>query len=60
MAEIAFKSGSAKGGKDALTWYQEGIRASMQQYQTWAEKMAVPSAMNSNSDNYNPNYISKN
>lgn len=66
MAEIAFKSGSAKGGKDALTWYQEGIRASMQQYQTWAEKMAVPSAMNSNSDNYNPitsvkidNYLSQ-
>ena len=54
MAEIAFKSGAAKGGKDALTWYQDGIRSSMEQYQNWAEKMAVPSAMNSTSDNYSP------
>jgi hypothetical protein len=54
MAEIALKDGSAKGGKDALTWFRTGIRASMEQYQTWASKMKVPSAMNSSSDNYHP------
>ncbi len=54
LAEIAFKDGSAKAGKDALTWYRDGIRASMEQYQNWAVKMGVPSAMNKNSDNYNP------
>lgn len=54
MAEIAFKSGTATGGKGALTWYKDGIKASMEQYQAWAEKMKVPSAMNSNSDNYDP------
>ncbi|MGI6048750.1 MAG: SusD/RagB family nutrient-binding outer membrane lipoprotein [Petrimonas sp.] len=54
MAEIAFKDGGAKAGKDALAWYREGIKASMQQYQNWASKMGVPSAMNQNSDNYDP------
>ncbi len=54
MAEIAFKKGSAQGGKDALTWFKDGIRASMKQYQMWAESMKVPSAMNPNSDNYHP------
>lgn len=54
MAEIAFKDGGAKAGKDALAWYREGIRTSMLQYQNWASKMGVPSAMNSNSDNYHP------
>ncbi len=54
MAEISFKKGSAQGGKDALTWFKDGIRASMKQYQTWAENMKVPSAMNPNSDNYQP------
>ncbi len=54
MAEIAFKKGSAEGGKDALTWFKDGIRASMKQYQMWAENMKVPSAMNPNSDNYHP------
>ncbi|HXL00972.1 MAG TPA: SusD/RagB family nutrient-binding outer membrane lipoprotein [Dysgonamonadaceae bacterium] len=54
MAEIAFKSGSAKGGKTALEWFRSGIRASMEQYQAWAEKMKVPAAMNPNSDNYHP------
>ncbi len=54
MAEISLKEGGAKGGKDALTWFKEGIRASMKQYQTWAENMKVPSAMNPNSDNYQP------
>ncbi len=54
MAEISFKKGSAQGGKDALTWFKDGIRASMKQYQTWAENMKVPSAMNPNSDNYHP------
>jgi len=54
MAEIAFKEGGAKGGKDALAWFRTGIRASMEQYQGWAEKMKVPAAMNPNSDNYHP------
>lgn len=54
MAEIAFKAGKNQGGKSATTWFQDGIRASMLQYQAWAEKMKVPSAMNPNSDNYNP------
>ncbi len=54
MAEIAYKEGGAKGGKDALTWFKDGIRASMLQYQSWAENMKVPSAMNEKSDNYNP------
>ncbi len=54
MAEIAFKEGGQMGGKDALQWFRDGIRASMEQYQTWAEKMGVPSAMNNKSDNYNP------
>ena len=54
MAEIAFKEGKSMGGKDALTWFRDGIRASMTQYQQWAENMGVPSAMNQNSDNYDP------
>lgn len=54
MAEIALKAGNNMGGKSPLTWYREGIRASLEQYQEWAENMAVPSAMNSNSDNYAP------
>lgn len=54
MAEIAYKSGNTVGGKSALTWFRDGIRASMEQYQTWAENMGVPSAMNPNSDNYAP------
>lgn len=54
MAEITYKNGTSQGGKDALTWFRDGIRASMEQYQTWAEKMKIPSAMNPNSDNYSP------
>ena len=54
MAEIALKSGGAKGGKDANAWFKEGIRASMEQYQAWGEKMKVPAAMNPNSDYYKP------
>lgn len=54
MAEIAIKAGDSQGGKDALTWFHDGIRASLEQYQSWAEKMKVPSAMNPNSDNYKP------
>ncbi|ULB35312.1 MULTISPECIES: SusD/RagB family nutrient-binding outer membrane lipoprotein [Proteiniphilum] len=59
MAEISLKAGKAIGGKEALTWFRNGISASMEQYQTWAEKMGVPSAMNSNSDNYNPITVEK-
>lgn len=54
MAEIAFKEGQAVGGKTAKQWFDEGVRSSMEQYQAWAEKMMVPSAMNPTSDNYNP------
>lgn len=54
MAEIAFKEGGTKGGKDANGWFKEGIRASMEQYQVWGEKMKVPAAMNANSDYYKP------
>lgn len=54
MAEISIKSGKAEGGKSALDWFKDGIRASMEQYQKWAVDMKVPSAMNENSDNYNP------
>ena len=54
MAEISLKAGNTMGGKTALAWYHDGIRASLEQYQKWAENMAVPSAMNSNSDNYAP------
>ena len=54
MAEIAFKAGATKGGKDANAWFKEGIRASMQQYQAWGEKMKVPAAMDANSDFYRP------
>ena len=54
MAEIAFKAGASKGGKDANAWFREGIRASMEQYQAWGEKMKVPAAMDANSDFYRP------
>ncbi len=54
MAEIAFKAGAAQGGKTASQWFTEGVRASMKQYQAWAAKMYVPSAMNEQSENYNP------
>lgn len=54
MAEIAFKEGGTKGGKDANAWFQEGIRSSMEQYQVWGEKMMVPAAMDINSDFYKP------
>ncbi|MDD4800868.1 MAG: SusD/RagB family nutrient-binding outer membrane lipoprotein [Proteiniphilum sp.] len=59
MAEISLKKGSAVGGKNALNWFRDGIRSSMEQYQSWAEAMAVPSAMNKNSDNYNPISVEK-
>lgn len=59
MAEISLKKGSAVGGKSALNWFRDGIRSSMEQYQSWAEAMAVPSAMNKNSDNYDPITVEK-
>jgi hypothetical protein len=54
MAEIALKEGGSKGGKDASAWFKEGVRASMEQYQAWGEKMKVPAAMDPNSDFYKP------
>lgn len=54
MAEIAEKSGSSKGGKDAKTWYQDGIKASMEQYQEWALRMKVLSGANTTAADYAP------
>lgn len=54
LAEISLKANTSMGGKDANTWFKEGIKSSMEQYQMWAEKMKVPAAMAANSDNYNP------
>lgn len=54
MAEIAEKAGAAKGGKDAKTWYEDGIRASMQLYQTWGQRMKVLPATEPTAADYNP------
>jgi hypothetical protein len=47
MAEIAEKAGAVKGGKDAATWYNDGVRNSMLIYEQWAERMKVPAATSS-------------
>lgn len=54
MAEIAEKAGAAKGGKDAQTWYMDGIRASMEAYQQWGVRMKVLAASNASADDYAP------
>ena len=54
MAEIAEKAGAARGGKDAKTWYEDGIRASMTLYQEWAVRMKVPSAYEATAADYSP------
>ncbi len=54
MAEISEKAGSAKGGKSAQQWYEEGIRNSMLIYQQWAERMKVLSAAEPTAADYNP------
>lgn len=54
MAEIAEKSGGSKGGKDAGTWYRDGIKASMKHYQEWAVRMKVLSAAEPTAADYAP------
>ena len=53
LAEIAVKKGAAVAGKDATTWMREGIKASMEQYKSWAQTSKVL-AEESGSDTYNP------
>ena len=54
LAEIAVKKGAAVAGKDATAWMQEGIKASMEQYRSWAETAKVLAQTEPNSDNYDP------
>ncbi len=54
MAEIAEKAGASKGGKDAKTWYEEGIRASMELYQIWGQRMKIPAASATTAADYAP------
>lgn len=54
MAEISEKAGSAKGGKTAQQWYEDGIRNSMKLYQQWGERMKVLSAVEPTAADYNP------
>lgn len=54
LAEIAIKKGTAIAGKDADTWYREGIRASMEQYRDWAKKMYVVAQTAEKAPNYAP------
>ena len=53
-AEIALKKGGSVAGQDATAWYREGIKASMQQVATWAERVYVTSQVDNTSDNYAP------
>ena len=54
LAEIAVKKGAAVAGKDATAWMREGIKASMEQYRTWAENMYVVAQVSETSGTYNP------
>lgn len=54
MAEIAVKKGAAVAGKDATAWMREGIRASMEQYRTWAGNMGVVAQTVATAANYDP------
>lgn len=53
LAEIAVKKGAAVAGKTATTWMREGIKASMEQYKSWAQTSKVL-AEEPGSDTYNP------
>lgn len=53
IAEIAFKANKAIAGKDATTWMREGIKASMEQYRSWAQISRVLTE-EKGSDTYNP------
>ena len=54
LAEIAVKKGGAVAGKDAKGWFQAGVRASMEQYRTWAENMYVVAQTAETAANYSP------
>ena len=54
LAEIAVKKGAAVAGKDATAWMRAGIRASMEQYRDWAEKMFVVAQTEKTAPTYNP------
>lgn len=54
LAEIAMKKGAAVAGKDATTWYRDGIRASMKQYASWATNMFVIAQVSETAPNYDP------
>ena len=53
IAEIAVKKGTQVAGKDATAWMKEGIKASMEQYKSWAITSRVL-AEETGSDTYNP------
>ena len=53
LAEIAIKKNAAVAGKDATAWMREGIKASMEQYKSWAQTSKVL-AEEKGSDTYNP------
>lgn len=54
LAEIAIKKGASAAGKDATTWYREGIRASIEQYKAWAVKTFVVAQTAETAPNFNP------
>jgi len=54
VAEIALKKGSTVAGKDATGWFREGIKASMEQYRTWATNMYVVAQVSPTAANYDP------
>lgn len=54
LAEIAFKKNAPVAGKDATAWFKAGIRASMEQYRTWATQMYVVAQVNQTASNYMP------
>ncbi len=54
LAEIAVKKGSSVAGKDAKGWFQEGVRASMEQYRDWATNMYVVAQTAETAPNYSP------
>lgn len=54
LAEIAIKKGAAVAGKDAQSWFKEGVKASMEQYRDWATNMFVVSQTAETAPNYDP------
>ncbi len=54
LAEIAVKKGGAVAGKDAKGWFQEGVKASMEQYRDWAANMYVVAQTTETAANYSP------